>query len=308
VVFEIDEAGVATRLVAFDETDLEAATAELDELAERGSSGPIENAASRLGRRLQQCIVDHDMERFGALHEPEALLEDRRRGFLHVLRGADEAMAQARAMEGVTEARAEVLATRGDRTTLFRTVWAGETRQGGPFEVETLQLGHFSTADLLAEHYLFDSDDLEAAFEQLDELFIRDEAAGALNAWQVMQDVVRAHNEDDPELFAAQARDVETMIDHRRLGWGELRDGQFQRTARTLVDQSAMRCLAVPRIAPNGLVAVLGTSGTAPFGGGPWENDFVVVARIDGTTANHLEFFAPEQLDAAIARFDELTS
>lgn len=308
VILSLMRDGVLTNVETFAPEDLGSAVARFDALTSSGAGGTVRpNSASRWIDRYTAALVAR--EPFDPTWmDDHCRLDDRRTGTRSVTYGVDAFRANHIALFGIDERAIQPVASRGDRLTLFRSTWRGQTDATGPFEVDTLDLLEVNDQGLARSFTLFDPEDLDAAFEELDRLFAEGEAADALAAWQLMRTAVAAHAAGDRELFVAQAEGVTTVVDHRPLGWGELRGETFRELSSTAHVESRMRCLAVPAISDRGICAVLGNSGTMPHGGGAWEAGVVVVAHLTGETADRLEFFAPEQIDAAMARLDELTS
>jgi hypothetical protein len=273
--------------------------------APRSLESVPENRAIRVVREVVELQMAHAWDAAAARHSPAVVLDDRRSG-VRMRFEPDEGVADLLALiQGVEEIDLSPIATRGDRVCLVRVCFAGTVDGGGPFEVEVLEVFEVDEADRIAAEVVFDTANLDAAFDELDARFAAGEAASAPAAWEVMSEVVRSHSTGDGDRFAAQARDVTEVVDHRKLGWGQVTGERFEATSHDLTASSRMRCLAVPRLAPHGLVALLATSGDVPMGGGAWESEFVVLAHIEGHSARRLEFFGPEQLATAIARFDE---
>ncbi|MEY2567023.1 MAG: hypothetical protein QOE35_1552 [Actinomycetota bacterium] len=301
----IDGSGRAKLFEYWEDYDVNAALARFDEVVL--SAEPVYvNRAMQIGGELNRLLLAGDWDGVATLYSPDLRLDDRRPGLRSTFVGAEAVAAVTRGLAAVTGIAHNYVATRGDRLHLANLRFSGTDRQGVEFEVDTLQVLEIDDDGEPSAVVTFEPADHEAAFEELDGRFAAGEAAGCPTPWRTIRDVVAAFNSGDPDRFAATALGLASAIDHRNLGWGRTSGAGFAESSKTSVGGDArMRCTAVPRIRPDAIVAVLETTGIVPMGGGPWEQAFAVVAWLEGSRTDQLEFFDIEHLDDAVRRFDE---
>ena len=85
----------------------------------------------------------------------------------------------------ITNVTTTVIATRGERLVLIRTRFS--VRDGGPeaFVTEVLGVAEIDADDRIAAHVVFDPDDIDAAFAELDARYLAGEAAAHAHTWSV---------------------------------------------------------------------------------------------------------------------------
>jgi ketosteroid isomerase-like protein len=165
------EQGRITHMEAWPDTELDAALARYDALdAERKPS--LQNACTRLRERQMDAFRRRDWSAYDELLAPDVITEDRRPLFRAVARGraATVAAEQAIAATGVVDVATEWIAIRGERLSLARHVVSGSQ-----YEVEFLCLAEIDDEGRGAFHVVFEMDDLDDAFDELDERFMRDQ-------------------------------------------------------------------------------------------------------------------------------------
>jgi ketosteroid isomerase-like protein len=196
-----------------------------------------------------------------------------------------------------------LLATRGDRLALARAAYRHPLT-----EVDTLAL-HEVTADgqLVQFGVIFDVDDEDAAYAELDERAIALQEPGAANL-RALSALMGAMNRRDVEgLRAGLAPDAQT-VDHRPARFGVSGAEEFVSRAETLfelVDASVYRVTEIVR--SNGPVMLWRVRARgATIEGGVFENeDWSVGVFRDGLLAR-LEQFPIDAFVEAEARFAEL--
>ena len=209
------EGDLINRCELFDEADIDAALARFDELSPPAPR--LENAASRVDERYSGAIRGPRLGRHGRdtgrrLFRVTIVVGSSARASDD---GRDAEIADMRAIAdiGVTNARrTAVIATRGERLVLSRVRFSG--REHGPDAVVTDVLGIVETnADnRIAATVVFDPDDIDAAFEELDARYLAGEAAAHSHTWSVIARAYAAFNRH--ELPATTPDWVN--IDHRR--------------------------------------------------------------------------------------------
>jgi len=141
-LYGIDDEGRIDLQVWFDLEDIDAAIAELDaahaRLEERPPRAPLENAASRADDRLNTLFADTRWDEIGELFADNVRLEDRRRGLRNESNDRASAVAAVRAIAdiGTKSLTPDVLAIRGKRLALVRTLHQGRDTRPDAFHTE----------------------------------------------------------------------------------------------------------------------------------------------------------------------------
>lgn len=291
------------RCELFDESDLDAALARFDEL--HGQTRSLENAASRAEHRLFDRSSTHDWAAIAEILAPDSFVDDRRRvvnvGFWD---GRDVVMANMRALaEGLAQVSLTAIATRGERLSLARVrSFNPDSRQEG-FAVELLGIAEIHADGRIAAHVFFDADDIDAAFEELDARYLAGEAADHADTWSVILRALHAFN--GHELPTTTPDWVN--VDHRRgraFSPGEL--VPYIRATWELAPQAKFYINTVHRLSNFGAVFTQSSRGASQDGFDlEWLE--VNVLTVSGGLIDRIETFDQEDLDAALARFDELT-
>ncbi len=169
----------------FDEADLDAAIARFEELSRPAPR--LENAASRAYERFWTYFVARDWTALTEVLPDNFSLDDRRRTVnAGVRHGRDAEIANLRAIAemGITTVTPTVIATRGERLALNRVDLSD---RDGPGDLYTEVLAVMEMADeRLVAVVLFDLDDIDAAFEELDARYLAGEAADYSHTWSVI--------------------------------------------------------------------------------------------------------------------------
>ena len=128
--------------------------------------------------------------------------------------GRDAEIANMRAIAdlGVTNMTSTVIATRGERLVLApcRTSRVGPAPEA--FHVDVLGIVEIDADDRIVARVVFDPDDIDAAFEELDARYLAGEAAAHARLWSVIAHAYAAFNRH--ELPATTPDWVN--LDHRR--------------------------------------------------------------------------------------------
>jgi class 3 adenylate cyclase len=301
--------GLVTRIELFEpDRDIEA-LARFDALTTGSRPTRFENAATRTSERLRAACAARDWGRFAALFPPGFRLVERRRMVqLEIDRN--------RFLDGwrpffdmISSMRDEVLATRGDRLALVRSVWVGADADRGPSEVEFLTILAVEDGGELAVAVTFDPEDLDAAYAELDRRYAAGEAAPYAATWETYLRNMRAITARDWEQVAANYAPGMVMEDHRPLGFLTLRSREENiasiRAFTDLRPDATLRVDHLLALDDRRLLTVTGWVGSEPEG--EFEIPVVIVGGLglDG----HLEradVYDLDQLDEARARFDTL--
>jgi hypothetical protein len=196
---------------------------------------------------------------------------------------------------------AQPIAVRGSRLSLLHVCFRDTGYADRPVTVEMLQLVEVSDSGLLDYSVSFDLDDVDAAFAELDARYLAGEAAEHARTWSTIMQMPPAIGRQ--EMFATTPHFVD--IDHRSLaavGSGDLtayvnaalKDGVYSIYAE-----------AVHQLSDLGAVVTLVSKGTSYDGfDGEWR--MTSVFTVEGELISRCEMFDEADLDAALARFDEL--
>jgi DNA-binding SARP family transcriptional activator len=307
-LFGLDENGRIALQVAFDIEDMDAALAELDaahaRLDEVQPRAPLENAASRADHRFNALFAGRRWDDIGALLTDDIRVEDRRRGLRR--EGNDRAteLAELRAIAdvGVKTMTSHVLAIRGERLALVRTVYSGRDQRPEAFHTEVLRIAEIDADERIVAYVAFDPDDLGGALEELDARYIAGEAAPSARTWSVIANGFAALNRR--ELPPTTPNWVNT--DHRRgtsIAPGEM--PALLDVAWNLTSDLSSFIVAVHRLDDLGAVVTHVTNETSHEGfHAEWR--VISLLTLKGDLVNRCEVFDEADLDAALARFDEL--
>ena len=206
---------------------------------------------------------------------------------------------------GSTHATSTLIATRGERLVLTRDRYSGRDEQPEAFRVEMLSIVEIDADERIAAVVAFDLDDFDAAFAELDARYLAGEAAAHARTWSVI--VQRLTPRSTGSELPAMTPDW-VSIDHRRVAAfapGELTDIPPRRhgISRQTLSTLHRGCASAER--PRG--------GRHPCGA--WDLARGLRRRVaggrlftvEGDLVNRCEVFDEADLDAALARFEELS-
>ncbi|OBG40167.1 BTAD domain-containing putative transcriptional regulator [Mycobacterium sp. E3198] len=301
IVMCIVEGDVYSRVEVFDEADLDAALARFEELQLQPPR--LENATTRIGERIGAYFATRDWGAMAELFADDICTDDRRRvvgaGIRHG-RDAEIAGMKATADVGTKNITGTVLATRGERLSLGRVCFSGHDQASATFLAEALGVVETNANNMIKAIVTFDLDDIDVAFEELDARYLAGEAAAHAHTWSVIAGIYAAFNRHE-----LPAVDWITE-DHRRAT--PFTSSQLLTHIRTSMDIAPdlrIHIDKVHRIDDFGAVLTNTSRGTAVEGFNvEWR--MVQLLTIDGDRINRLELFDESDLDAALARFDEL--
>src|SRR6202012_3311705 len=200
------EGDLISRCELFDEADLDTALARFDELHPHAPR--LENAASQAEKRFLTYFAARDWDAYADILSDDVCMDDRR----HVVnagvrRGRDAEIASMRAIAevGVTQFKSTVIAIRGGRLALCSYSvfdgWGGST---------VLSVSEINAENQIAARVAFESEDVDAALEELDARYLAGEAADCAHAWSVITEAYAAFNRHE-----LSAEDLVT-VDRRR--------------------------------------------------------------------------------------------
>ena len=290
------------RCEVFDERDLDTALARFDQL-----SRPVprlENAASRVYDRVAAYFAARDWDAT-ANAMAQSMIDDDRRRMVNagIRRGRDVEVAnsQATAAIGGEKIMSTVIATRGERLALCRSSIVGRGEQSGAFRIEFLSVIEIDADERLAAHVGFDLDDFDAALAELDARYLAGEAAAHAHTWSLVAASIAALNRRE---HPATTPDW-VNIDHRRgisFAPGEVSALLANWNATPDLSNSIE---SVHRLNHLGAVVTSVTHETSQEGfEAEWRG--ISVLTIEGDLIDRLEVFDEADIDAALARFEEL--
>jgi hypothetical protein len=292
------------RCEVFNEADLDAALARFDELSHPAPR--LENAASRLYKRFQSYFTARDWDALVETMAVDIYRDDRRRVVnAEANQGRDAAVAEARAVADVGAKNAvwTVIAIRGECLALIRSRFSGRDQRPEAFHTEFLCVIEVDRDGLMAQHIMFDPDDFDAAFEELDARYLAGEAAAHARTWSAIAGAYAALNRRE---IPATTPDW-VNLDHRRVAAiapGDLIP--FVRAAWELERNIHTRVETVHRMKSFGAAVTRVSNGTSREGfDAEWRS--IDLMTVDGDLISRFEMFDEADLDTALARFDELS-
>ncbi|WP_424063476.1 BTAD domain-containing putative transcriptional regulator, partial [Mycobacterium sp.] len=309
-LYGIDEEGRINLQVWFDLEDMDAAIAEIDgtyarfEKARRKARRP-ENAASRLYERFEVCFAARDWGAIAEMNSENLLSEDRRRVVNSGLRhGPDALIAELSAIAEVgVDLTSDVVATRGAHLVLSRVQGSGQGQGPDAFYVATVNVIELDADERVVARIVFDLDDFDAAVAELDARYIAGEAAAHAQTWSV---IVRAYWSLIRHELPPTTPDW-VNLDHRR--GIAFEDGAFTAYLRDILGREQLitnYIEAVHRLNNLGAVftQVLNLSSQEGFDA-EWR--IVALMTVEGDLVSRAELFDEADLDAAIAKFEQLS-
>jgi hypothetical protein len=290
------------RLEIFDEADLDAALARFDDLQRPASS--LENAATRTWGKLVETHDRRDMDGWLALTAADGRVEDRRKGLRHLAVGMkrQKAMRAFLDVPGSWRLVVDPIAIRGTRLSLTRIHCHDTEEPDQPVTIEILGVVEVDEDGLVRDAVSFDPDDVDAAFEELDARYLAGEAAPYARTWSVMTRTCAVFNRG--ELPATTPDSV--FVDHRPVLAVDAVDlPSYLRAMWDVTPNIRVDIEAVHRLSELGAVLTHAVNETSPEGfNAEWRG--ILVYTLEADMVNRCEVFDETDLDAALARFDEL--
>ena len=289
------------RCEVFDESDLDDALARFEELQPQAPR--LENAASQVAERFWTYFATRDWDAMAEIIADDCCTHDRRRVVnADVLRGRAAHVTNMRAVAevGFDGLTSTVVSDPRAPSCTHSHSFLGAWLEPGEVTAEMLSVVEIDTDNRLAGAVIFDSDDIDAAFEELDARYLAGEAADHAHTWSVIARTNAAFNRH--ELPAADW----VIIDHRPLAPVDASDLPAAiRAIWDLTPDLSTRIEAVHRLSSFGAVVTNTAYGTSPEGfAAEWR--VVDLVTVEGDRISRDEFFDEADLDAALARFDEL--
>jgi hypothetical protein len=269
------------------------------------------NAATRAMERFRDAGVAGDWGRFAALFPPAFHLVERRR-MVHLEIDREQFLESFRPFFEMTSSTPvdEVLATRGDRLALCRSLWIGADGHSGLSEVEWLTILEVDDRGEPAAAVTFDTEDLAAARAELDRRYAAGEAAAHGRVAAGMGAFVRAIATRDWDAMSAVLSPDLVVNDHRPLGWETLRgSATYVESLKSLVDLAPDVRLRDDHMSFSDRVVLAVDTWVGTRDGGAFEAPRAVVFEFDVSgRVRGMDFYDPEQLEEARARFEAIAA
>jgi hypothetical protein len=289
-----------SRCEMFDESDLDAALARFEEL--QPQLRRLENGAAQADDRFFAHTRDRNWAAAAEILADNSLVDDRRRVVnIGVWEGRDVVIANLRALaEALADVTSAVITTRGERLALVRICAPNRDPQQGDFGVEMLGVAELDADDRLAAHVMFDADDIDAAIAELDARYLAGEAGAYAHTWSVITRFNDAFNRHEipPTNWVT--------IDHRKLVTADTSDqSALIHEVWNITPDLNIHIEAVHRLSSLGAVVTRELRGTSQDGfEAEWR--MIQLLIVEGDRISRSELFDEADLDAALARFDEL--
>ncbi len=311
--------GLVTRLEQFDADRETEALARFDELTADLPPIRFANAATRAIDPFIRCWDARDWQGILDAFAPTLRLIDRRSVTGLDLEGRDS-LDTIRFLFDVTSSQwhVEPLATRGERLALCRwrlevSDWRLAASDGtiGASEVEYLCINEVDATGLGLLSVLLDIDALDAAYAELDDRYAAGEGKPYAEVLGSIRTFARASAARDWHTVASQLPEDFTLTSHRRLVGTAAPIGrdEYLATRGTMDDlglRGNLRADHLLRLSPNAGLSTVTWYGT--LDGGDFEDPFVWVFAHDGRRVHAVEIFDLDQLDRALARYEELSA
>ena len=196
-----------------------------------------------------------------------------------------------------------MIAIRGQRLALVRIRLSGRDQRPDAFHTEMLGIAEIDADDRMTARLLFDVDDIDAAFEELDTRYLAGEAAPHAHTWSVIAKVYAAFNRRERSATTAEW----VNVDHRR--GAAFAPGEMSAYLEAAWDDSPdtkIYIAAVHRLSNLGGVVTHVAHGISQEGfDAEWRD--ILILTVEGESVSRSELFDESDLDAALATFDEFT-
>lgn len=299
VILATFEGNLINRCELFDDADLDAALTRLDQLSRPAPR--LENAATRTVERILARLAARDWAAMAEMYAEDISTDDRRRVVAaEVLCGREANIASWRALDelrfDIDNLTSTTIATRGERLTLTRV-------HSPAFQAEVLNPVELDADGRIAAVVVFDLDDFVAAIAELDARYLAGEAAPYARTWSVVAGSYAAINRHKQPATTPDW----VNVDHRReiaMGPGDL--FAYLRAGSDRDQEINTYVETVHRLDNLGAVVTYAARETSREGfDAEWRG--IAVVMVDGDMVSRTEVFDEADLDAALARFDQLS-
>ncbi len=308
-LYGVDEEGRIALQIWFDVEDMDAAIAELDAVharfeEERSQTRHLENTATRVFERVWSQFAAGDWNALAeAVSESYSGIDHRRVVNAENQHGRDAVVNDLKvaADVGFTISMVGVIAVRGEHLALTRVRAAG--RDPEAIQNDALNVIEIDSDETNLAAATFDLEDFDAAIAELESRYLAGEAAAHAHTWSVVAAAYDGFNRR--ELLATTPDWVN--IDHRR-GAGFASGDMMAYIEAAWEDSPDTKIYigAVHRLSDIGAVVSHVARGISQEGfDGEWRD--VNLLAVEGDMVSRSELFNEADLDAAIARFDQLS-
>ncbi|MCP3811848.1 hypothetical protein NLX62_05825, partial [Mycobacteriaceae bacterium Msp059] len=287
----------------FDEADLDAALARFEELS--GPAPRSENTACLVTRHFFAEVAENNWDTVTEMLAVDYSGEDRRQVVGSGTRQDREAaVASTRVVADLlfTVDALVMIATRGDRLVLSRARYSRREDKTDEYVVEVLGVVEIGADGRITALVTFDLDDIKAAFSELDARYLAGEARAHARTWKVVTEGYVALNSREVTELAPDW----INIDHRRaIGFAPGDMPAYIRATWDLASDMLVYIESVHRLSKVGIVVTHTATATSEQGfEAEWRE--IALLAVDGDLINRCELFDETDLDAALAKFDEL--
>ncbi len=296
------EGNLIDRLEVFDEAELDTAIARFEEL---DLARRVANTASRVVEEFFTHFAVRDWDAMAELLADDVASDDRR-AILNagIRRGRDAEMANWRATSDLWSTLVRsTIATRGERLGFYRFAFASQYQPSDAFSAAALAIVEINEDNRISWIVVFDLDDVDAAFEELDSRYLAGEAAAHAPTWSVIARAFAALNQHElPPITPGWVN-----IDHRPVQRVEADDlGALIRATWDVVPHGRVYIEAVHRLNDVGVATTYVARGTSQEGfDAEWRA--VNISTVDGDMISRSEVFDEGDIDSALATFDQLS-
>ena len=288
----------------FDEADLDAALARFDQLSRPPRR--LQNTASQVAELFSTHFAARDWGAIAETLASDISTDDRRRVVGAGLRqGRDAVHAELSAVTeiGVESATSDAIATRGEHLVLNRARTWGRDQRPEAFLTDMLSIVELNTDERIVAIVTFDLDDFEAAIAELDARYLAGEAAAHAHIWSV---ITKGHAVLNRRELPPTTTDL-VSIDHRRGPAFAPGEGIQYLQAGIDLDQDIRTYVeVVHRLSDLGAVCTHVGHGISRDGfDAEWRG--IDLLTVTGDSVNRCEVFDEADLDAALAKFEQLS-
>ena len=257
--------------------------------------------------RFWKHFADGDLSATAEILADDFYNEDHRRVINSgVRRGREAVLEDVRVgAEFRTQIIPTTIATRGRQLALSRARFSGRGQEPKGFVIETLHVFEIDADERITALITFDPDDIDAAFKELEARYLAGEAAAHAHTWSLIAQAFDALNRHDLGGVLATKPDYH-IVDHRLQATIPADDlTALFRATWDLTPDLYLYVEAVHRLDDLGAVITQAAYGTSQEGfDAQWR--MVQLLTVEGDLGNECEIFDEADLDAALARFDEL--
>lgn len=309
-LFGLDVEGRISLQMSFDVEDMDAALAELDGLHTLFGGTPqvpLENNATLVYRDILANFAVRNWRATREILAEDISTEDRRRVVNAGRRqGRDAVLAEISGIAdvGITELQLEIIATRGRHLALSRCRASATGRQPESFRSDLLDIIEVNADNQVLARIVFDPEDIDAAFAELDARYLAGETAAHAHTWSVIAAGYDAFNRRE----VAATTPEWVSVDHRRGAAFQPGDMiRYIQAAWADSPDTRIHIEAVHRLTDRGAVVTHFAHGISQDGfAAEWRD--IHLLTVDGEKVSRSELFDATDLDAALARFDEVTT